>query len=132
MWCLETATQVHAYQPGQSTTNLAAKTQGVLRYGRYLHRKSQLGARRSVKKNIQANQRWCAKNSARKHTLSTLKNTENDAQVQNFWQRLLYVWHMRHPASGYVQGINDVATPFIVVFLSEHVPLDLDSLDTPP
>jgi hypothetical protein len=39
---------------------------------------------------------------------------------------------MRHPASGYVQGINDVATPFIVVFLSEHVNLDLDTLDTPP
>lgn len=38
---------------------------------------------------------------------------------------------MRHPASGYVQGINDVATPFIVVFLSEHLELNLDSLDAP-
>jgi hypothetical protein len=27
---------------------------------------------------------------------------------------------MRHPASGYVQGINDLATPFFVVFLSEY------------
>jgi TBC1 domain family member 2 len=44
---------------------------------------------------------------------------------------LLYVWHMRHPASGYVQGINDVATPFIVVFLSEYVEVNLDSLDAP-
>ncbi len=39
---------------------------------------------------------------------------------------------MRHPASGYVQGINDVATPFIVVFLSEHIQINLDSLDAPP
>ena len=28
---------------------------------------------------------------------------------------------IRHPASGYVQGINDLATPFLVVFLSEHM-----------
>ena len=30
--------------------------------------------------------------------------------------RLLYIWAMRHPASSYVQGINDLATPFLVVF----------------
>ena len=28
---------------------------------------------------------------------------------------------IRHPASGYVQGINDLATPFMVVFLSEYL-----------
>jgi hypothetical protein len=38
---------------------------------------------------------------------------------------------MRHPASGYVQGINDVVTPFIIVFLSEHVEINLDTLDAP-
>ena len=26
----------------------------------------------------------------------------------------------RHPASGYVQGINDLVTPFLAVFLSAH------------
>ncbi len=26
----------------------------------------------------------------------------------------------RHPASGYVQGINDLVTPFLAVFLSQH------------
>ena len=26
----------------------------------------------------------------------------------------------RHPASGYVQGINDLLTPFLAAFLSEH------------
>ena len=35
--------------------------------------------------------------------------------------RILFIWSMRHPASGYVQGINDVAPPFILVFLSEYV-----------
>jgi len=38
---------------------------------------------------------------------------------------------MRHPASGYVQGINDVVTPFIVVFLSEYVEINFDTLDVP-
>ena len=28
---------------------------------------------------------------------------------------------MRHPASGYVQGINDLVTPFFVVFLSYYI-----------
>lgn len=28
---------------------------------------------------------------------------------------------MRHPASGYVQGINDLVTPFFVVYLSYYI-----------
>jgi TBC1 domain family member 2 len=32
---------------------------------------------------------------------------------------------MRHPASGYVQGINDIVTPFIVVFLSDYAEINL-------
>lgn len=27
----------------------------------------------------------------------------------------------RHPASGYVQGINDLVTPFMCVFAGEHL-----------
>ncbi len=42
--------------------------------------------------------------------------------MQNMLIRLLFVWTMRHPASGYVQGINDIAAPFILVFLAQHVP----------
>lgn len=34
---------------------------------------------------------------------------------------------IRHPASGYVQGINDLATPFLVVFLSEHLEGSIDT-----
>lgn len=35
--------------------------------------------------------------------------------------RLLFIWSMRHPASGYVQGINDLVAPFILVFLAEYI-----------
>lgn len=36
-------------------------------------------------------------------------------------ERVLYVWAIRHPASGYVQGINDLVTPFFEVFLSAYI-----------
>ena len=35
----------------------------------------------------------------------------HQAPVQRCLERLLYVWALKHPASGYVQGINDLATP---------------------
>lgn len=44
--------------------------------------------------------------------------------VQRALERILYIWALRHPASGYVQGINDLVTPFFMVFLSEHLPHD--------
>lgn len=43
--------------------------------------------------------------------------------------RILYVWSKRHPASGYVQGFNDLLTPFIAVCYSEHIKLDMDDLN---
>jgi hypothetical protein len=30
------------------------------------------------------------------------------------------MWAIRHPGTGYVQGMNDLAAPFFVTFLSEH------------
>ena len=36
-------------------------------------------------------------------------------------RRLAAVCNCRHPASGYVQGINDLVTPFLAVFLSPHM-----------
>ena len=41
--------------------------------------------------------------------------------IQIMMIRILFTWSMRHPASGYVQGINDLAAPLILVFLAEHV-----------
>lgn len=53
--------------------------------------------------------------------------------VQRSLERVLYVWALRHPASGYVQGINDLATPFYAVFLSPWVSIgDRDLTHVPP
>lgn len=41
--------------------------------------------------------------------------------TQRSLERILYVWSLRHPASGYVQGINDLATPFWQVFLGTYI-----------
>lgn len=49
--------------------------------------------------------------------------------VQEIFERILFIWAIRHPASGYVQGINDLVTPFFVVFLSEHVEDDVENFD---
>eukprot|EP01012_Entosiphon_sulcatum_P026981 TRINITY_DN32504_c0_g1_i1.p1 TRINITY_DN32504_c0_g1~~TRINITY_DN32504_c0_g1_i1.p1 ORF type:complete len:361 (+),score=33.23 TRINITY_DN32504_c0_g1_i1:43-1125(+) len=42
--------------------------------------------------------------------------------LQGCLERVLYVWSIRHPASGYVQGINDLVTPFLLVFLLPVMP----------
>ncbi|PYI01067.1 TBC domain-containing protein [Aspergillus sclerotiicarbonarius CBS 121057] len=41
--------------------------------------------------------------------------------TQRSLEKILYVWAIRHPASGYVQGINDLVTPFWQVFLGTYV-----------
>lgn len=48
-------------------------------------------------------------------------------RIHKLLERVLYVWTVRYPASGYVQGINEVLTVFVLVFLSanlEGTPLD--------
>ena len=40
-------------------------------------------------------------------------------RVMRIFERVLFVWAVRHPASGYVQGMNDLLQPFFYVFLSE-------------
>lgn len=48
--------------------------------------------------------------------------------TQRSLERILYVWAIRNPASGYVQGINDLATPFWQVFLGTYITdLDIES-----
>ena len=41
-------------------------------------------------------------------------------RIKRILSRLLYIWAMRHPASSYVQGINDLATPLLSVFLADY------------
>ena len=35
--------------------------------------------------------------------------------LQRMMERILYIWSIRHPASGYVQGMNDLLTPLLLV-----------------
>uniref|UniRef100_H3A1E1 TBC1 domain family member 22A n=1 Tax=Latimeria chalumnae TaxID=7897 RepID=H3A1E1_LATCH len=42
-------------------------------------------------------------------------------KVTEIFERILFIWAIRHPASGYVQGINDLVTPFFVVFIFEYI-----------
>ncbi|ODQ64281.1 RabGAP/TBC [Nadsonia fulvescens var. elongata DSM 6958] len=44
--------------------------------------------------------------------------------TQQAMERILYLWAIRHPASGYVQGINDLVTPLFMTFLSAYVDTD--------
>eukprot|EP00055_Hartaetosiga_balthica_P002264 m.3315 g.3315 ORF g.3315 m.3315 type:complete len:511 (-) comp2049_c0_seq1:50-1582(-) len=49
--------------------------------------------------------------------------------VQELLERVLYMWAIRHPASGYVQGINDLCTPFFIVFMEECIDCDFSDCD---
>jgi hypothetical protein len=44
-------------------------------------------------------------------------------------ERILYVRAMRNPASGYVQGINDLVTPFFEVFLGAYISKSTSHVD---
>ncbi|KAF5301818.1 hypothetical protein FQA39_LY10603 [Lamprigera yunnana] len=54
--------------------------------------------------------------------------------VQKIFERILFIWAIRHPNLGYVQGMNDLVTPFFVVFLQDIISNDesfeLLSIDT--
>ncbi|XP_036155050.1 TBC1 domain family member 22A isoform X3 [Myotis myotis] len=52
--------------------------------------------------------------------------------VTEIFERILFIWAIRHPASGYVQGINDLVTPFFVVFICEHTVGARGLLSLPP
>merc|ERR1712203_906836 len=50
-------------------------------------------------------------------------------RMHRLMERVLYIWSVRHPASGYVQGINDLVTPFIAVLLASELNCSLEDLD---
>ena len=39
--------------------------------------------------------------------------------VQGMLERILFEWAILHPESGYAQGMNDLVTPFLMVFIQE-------------
>ncbi|XP_039618077.1 TBC1 domain family member 22A [Polypterus senegalus] len=51
------------------------------------------------------------------------------ASVQEIFERILFIWAIRHPASGYVQGINDLVTPFFVVYVFEYIEDEVENFD---
>ncbi|KAF7694051.1 TBC1 domain family member 22A isoform X2 [Silurus meridionalis] len=51
------------------------------------------------------------------------------ASVQEIFERILFIWAIRHPASGYVQGINDLVTPFFVVYIFEYIEEEVENFD---
>lgn len=59
--------------------------------------------------------------------LLRMNTLQNKGNIQKLFERVLFIWSMRHPASGYVQGINDLLTPYFIVFLSEYVQVDLNT-----
>lgn len=42
-------------------------------------------------------------------------------ETQKALRKVLFLWAVRHPASGYVQGINDLCTPFFQIFLDNYI-----------
>jgi len=52
-----------------------------------------------------------------------------DGRVQALMERVLFVWAVRQPACSYVQGLNDVLLPLIVVFLADQGGRPVEGLD---
>jgi len=50
-------------------------------------------------------------------------------RVQALMERVLFVWAVRQPASGYVQGINDVLLPLMVVSLTDRLGRPVGALE---
>ncbi|KAJ3197847.1 GTPase-activating protein [Dinochytrium kinnereticum] len=59
-------------------------------------------------------------------TNATIPLYQNEL-IQQSLERILYCWAIRHPASGYVQGINDLVTPFYQVFLQSYLSDDVET-----
>lgn len=41
--------------------------------------------------------------------------------IQKMMERILYIWSIRHPSSGYVQGMNDILTPLLLICMQNYV-----------
>ncbi len=64
-------------------------------------------------------------------TMPTVPVSQTDF-VQRALERVLYVWAVRHPASSYVQGINDLACGIIIAFLAPQVAPEGNDLEHVP
>ncbi|KAG7264878.1 hypothetical protein CRUP_021126, partial [Coryphaenoides rupestris] len=48
-------------------------------------------------------------------------------KLLSIFERILFIWAIRHPASGY--GINDLVTPFFVVYVFEYIEEEVENFD---
>lgn len=51
--------------------------------------------------------------------------------ILDMLERILYIWSIRNPASGYVQGLNDIAIVLIYTFTQPHLKI-ADSVQNIP
>ncbi|XP_017349916.1 TBC1 domain family member 22A isoform X3 [Ictalurus punctatus] len=59
----------------------------------------------------------------------TLEIFRLQPKLIEIFERILFIWAIRHPASGYVQGINDLVTPFFVVYIFEYIEEEVENFD---
>ena len=52
----------------------------------------------------------------------TLISLLHDRRVVLLFRHVLFVWAVRHPASSYVQGMNDILQPFFFIFIQQYYP----------
>lgn len=48
--------------------------------------------------------------------------------IKDILVRILYIYHVRNSESGYAQGMNDIAAPFIILFTKEYITVDSNTL----
>jgi len=48
--------------------------------------------------------------------------------IREMLARVLFIWNVRHPASGYVQGINYLCVPFVITYLSDYISIDYEKM----
>jgi hypothetical protein len=49
--------------------------------------------------------------------------------VMEVLQRVLTIWSIRNPACGYVQGMNDIAIPLLIVLLEAYYSTSIEQID---
>jgi hypothetical protein len=125
---LEDPPQILSNKPREHHPITEQKTQRLPINGGNLHWETNTWTRCTVKESLQIDMWWCHENPARSRPVSEWDHPKNNEKVCIHWLRILYIWHIRHPLSGYVQGINDTVTPFIVVYLGDHIKLNYELL----
>ncbi|CAE8618492.1 unnamed protein product, partial [Polarella glacialis] len=64
--------------------------------------------------------------------LQAQNSTESEPSkaLPELLERVLFIWAVRQPASGYVQGLNEVLLPLVLVFLAERLRKPVELLNT--